>query len=312
MDFKWLNSASEEDVRWFFNHLVLHGVITPGVGNDGHKSRKSKVKEYFTKMYEIDESQAKQDINRILWQRSHWALDDSDLNWLNEKDSFQCIYVWGAIRSLCCFNDAGGLVIPQASDNFSFYVGWDPSNPPTLMPFYCYMGEVYPTKALSIVEITKDFFQRWPLPSDKKRFVLSQIQERYGQLKHHGNAMMWLSIGNQEAFTWAWRYMRDRDVPTDYLLGNEYDVTLDHLVTVFDLWNAHKAEKELLYIRMKSADSQRKTRMNRKNRKPYQIFLTKEHKDKLDELAWRYDRKLYEMVEELISKEHKRISSESK
>ncbi|MAO66808.1 MULTISPECIES: hypothetical protein [Idiomarina] len=311
MNFKWLSSASKEEIRWFFNHLVMCGFVKNAVGNDSQKSRTEKVKEYFLQLHQRNPIQAEQEVNSLLSLKSHLGLDDADFNWLDEQDSFQSIYIWGAARSLSITDYAGYLVIPEAKDNFNFNVSFNPANATEYLPFYKYIGNVYPKDERFMSEIFKDFFQRWPLHADNKRLILRQIKDKYEELKHYGNAMGWLSMGDQEAFRWAWLYMQDREVPTEYLLGNEFNATLDHLVTAFDLWNAHKAEKELFYRRMKTADSQRRTRMRRKNRKPYQVFLTKEHKEKLDELAWHYDRKIYEVVEELISKEYRRTKENS-
>lgn len=302
----WFKNCAKSEIDWLYNNFVSRGWLEYSVGLAHQSARRDLVETCIEKFkgqnvasypaleYELRSLMAKD------------SLRDDDLNWLDEKDRLQCLFVWSAVYNLRFWGADQFLVLNAGDEGYPQQFNY--LTAPHLQSAFSQLMPInYEDKSSKMVAYTKDFFQRLPGARGCKVQVLRSVRDHYQYLLKHGSPVHFIADTDVETRSWAWAYLSSKGVPTRHLKASEYDIEPEHLLVAYELWDASKAEKELILHRLKAAYSQRKTRMKRHHRKAYQIYLTAERKEMLNELSWHYDKKIYEVVERLISEAYRNI-----
>lgn len=296
-----LNKLSSLEVDWFYNHLVFMGGIQQSVGVTSSKERRALIQVWLEWNREQSVTNYSNEEKQILDTMKREALKDEDINWIDPKSRLQCLYIWGALRALNFFSSAGYSITEVSDGQIPSQYRITPEYPGFTSVFQTIMGNIFEVESSKIVIHVVDFFHRLRGTREHKVWLLNDLKIRSDYLAYKGSPAYEIANSDGETRSWAWSYLMSKGVPTQYLKANELEIEPEHLIVAFELWDVSDAEKELLLHRLKAAYSQRKTRMKRQDRKAYQIYLTPRHKDMLNQLAWEYDRKIYEVVEHLVS-----------
>lgn len=302
----WLKNCTNSEIDWIYNHFVVDGRIQQPVGVAHQKARRNIVEDYITWSKEKSVGSFAIFEQSLRARLATESLQEEDLNWLDAKDRLQCLLVWGLVTNLFFYDKNDAEVNSVGNLGHTPKFGYEISSFKK-SAFTQIMTVSHEEKSSLIVVHVKDFFQRLHGARNNKATVLRALRDHYLRLLQSGSPLYFIANTDAETRSWAWAYLGGKGVPTRYLKANEYDVEPEHLIVAFELWQASPAEKELLLHRLKAAYSQRKTRMKRNHRKAYQIYLTAERKEMLNELSWHYDKKIYEVVEHLISQAYTHI-----
>jgi hypothetical protein len=139
---------------------------------------------------------------------------------------------------------------------------------------------------------------------DKERLLLD-VKMYWNDFLSGGETFRWLDENNKELIKWAWKYFDSKKIPIASI--SDKTATYGGIIAAFYLWKALPDSKELFIVKMKKALNQKKQRDKRDGKKAYNIVMSEDIKQKLNDLAEYHDRKINQTLERLINEEYERV-----
>lgn len=149
------------------------------------------------------------------------------------------------------------------------------------------------------------FFDLWDVSRKKKEDQIEAFKHAWDKIKNKSTMADWLNKNDNMA-GWAWSYTLKRflsfDTPVWVDLSNSKndEKEKDALITLYDMLSIK--DQALLMASLRKSGAVQKHRVNSDNRKSMSIPLSDEHKDMLKQIARDSNRKIYQVVEEMIEK----------
>ncbi|WP_323936700.1 hypothetical protein [Aeromonas veronii] len=149
------------------------------------------------------------------------------------------------------------------------------------------------------------FFDLWDVSRERKEDQMEALVHAWNKIKNKSKMTDWLNKNNNMA-GWAWTYTLKRflsfDTPVWVDLSNSKNDEKEKnaLITLYDMLSVK--DQVLLMTSLRKSGAVQKHRVNSDNRKPMSIPLSDEHKDMLKQIAKDSNRKIYQVVEEMIEK----------
>lgn len=211
--------------------------------------------------------------------------------WIRENDR-NCFWAWLYLRN-SAFKWISDLAIRYQGLGYDYIdLGLHPSPSST--------SERYD-------EIIK-FFDKLEFDKKDKIMILNSMEHQLQFVYTFSRSFNWLKQNSLEQYQWAWEYIKNSKssifnciIPTPRCTEERYL----SIIALFDFWNVSAAEKELFLIKFKKAWSQKKYRDEMKDKKPLNVYISGDVKNKLDFLSKNNDKKIYEMIEIMVNKEYK-------
>lgn len=236
-------------------------------------------------------------------------LTSDAFEWISSDNQRQCNFIWACLR---VSHDNRGklayeqsLTIPDGPEEFDEK---DRRRLPVIDLFgsHCYERLGLPT----LVEgshAKKDciirFFDLWDVSREKKEDQIEAFKHAWDKVKNKSTMADWLNKNDNMA-GWAWSYTLKRflsfDTPVWVDLSNSKndEKENDALITLYDMLSVK--DQALLMASLRKSGAVQKHRVNSDNRKAMSIHLSDGHKEMLKQIAKDSNRKIYQVVEEMI------------
>lgn len=239
-------------------------------------------------------------------------MDESDFNWVKTSER-ACYWLWGYIRS------ADDAMLGYFSSNSSI-----PSIP---------LHTLYETFNLNLNPVTTEerfqsiiqFFDMWSESKERKRDFLQIREAEWQTIYAKPKPFKWLDINDDEQCEWVWNYIVQAQkpetlgyiitsermkIPTLYLSPLNIEEKKLAIYAAIDLWRGHKDSIKLFFKNINRTVSQQKHRIKQKDKKPFNTHLTIDTKARLDEIARRQDKKIIDIIDQLINQAYDALPPE--
>ncbi|MFM5840897.1 hypothetical protein ACET68_20760 [Aeromonas rivipollensis] len=149
------------------------------------------------------------------------------------------------------------------------------------------------------------FFDLWDVSRERKEDQMEALVYAWNKIKNKSKMADWLNK-NDNMVDWAWTYTLKKflnfDTPAWVDLSNSKNEEKEKnaLITLYDMLSVK--DQTLLMASLSRSGAVQKHRINSNNRKSMSIPLSDEHKDMLKQIARDSNRKIYQVVEEMIDK----------
>ncbi|WP_434470930.1 hypothetical protein [Aeromonas veronii] len=149
------------------------------------------------------------------------------------------------------------------------------------------------------------FFDLWDVSRERKEDQMEALVYAWNKIKNKSKMADWLNKNDNMA-GWAWTYTLKKflnfDTPAWVDLSNSKNEEKEKnaLITLYDMLSVK--DQTLLMASLSRSGAVQKHRINSNNRKSMSIPLSDEHKDMLKQIARDSNRKIYQVVEEMIDK----------
>lgn len=154
------------------------------------------------------------------------------------------------------------------------------------------------------------FFDLYSETREEKEDLFDDLMGKWKDSSNDSKLNRWLS-NNKEIGEWACRYIVNNyfdgkpELWFGYLANNgKHELALR--VFFGSIWDLH-VERELLFTKMTRAGAQEKYRNNLKGRTPVNVAMSDDVRSKLKFLAEHGNKKIYKVIEDLISEEYKSV-----
>jgi hypothetical protein len=155
------------------------------------------------------------------------------------------------------------------------------------------------------------FFDNYPVTQIEKKELMGKLQDHWDVRFRHGDTFQWLDGKNVELVKWAWTYLEsNKKISHDKISFIDETEKYDGLTTMLDLWDAHVDTKKRFIDKMKKALSQKKQRDKQDGKKAYNIVMSEDIKQKLNDVAELREMKINQTLEYIINKEYERVLNE--
>lgn len=158
-----------------------------------------------------------------------------------------------------------------------------------------------------------------------RKEVVKSLLAKWCSIYSKPRPVKWLPVDDEETISWVWNAIKEYQNKSGKDLGGGLTETNTGLSTwftplsssekllairaTFDLWKGHPDSKKLFLSNLNKAYNQRKLRQSRTDKKALNTYLKNETKERLDQLAIHYDKRISDVIEMLINNDYKQVSS---
>lgn len=210
------------------------------------------------------------------------------LAWLNNEKL--CCYAWNFLNPSTAFQQQ------QTFTNTAFPIN------------YCQvLPKSTPISHDERYYLLIDFFDAWNANADIKFGLMEFIKNEYKTASERKDPFKWLTEDDSTLCDWTWEYLSKSKINTriDSTPINNKEKYL-YIYIAFYLWLANEKEVELFSIKISKAISQIKFRRKIKEKKAINTYVNKDIKIKLDRLCKAQNKKINEILEQLITSEYEK------
>lgn len=295
--------------RIYFQYLSHRNIFVPNVDFYDTKNCCKIINELL--QYHYPEIELRQEFIRDMeLECAGKIIPNDDFAWLHTSER-ACYWLWGYIRS-ADFNMLGSN-LPS-----SYFIDQTRSlsTNQTNNTEYENLGlNIHPVNTTQRFNYIIDFFDVWNADISHKSQFLKRVEKDWQEIYKYPAPFKWLDFDDKEQCGWVWEYIVDfqkkketivlyserMKVPAEYLTPlNENEKKLA-IYGAIDLWRAPPDTKTLFFKNINKAWSQKKHRLKRTGSKPFNTYLKTETKDKLDELVRYHDKKIIDILDQLIN-----------
>ncbi|MDH1506464.1 hypothetical protein N5D73_16475 [Aeromonas caviae] len=155
------------------------------------------------------------------------------------------------------------------------------------------------------------FFDLWDVPLHSKENQMANFEDIWGQIKNKSKMEDWL-VNNEGMAEWAWNYTFKtylgfkNPIWLDLSGVNKNENAKQAMITLYDLLSV--AHRKILMSSLSKSGSQQKYRTNSASeaRTAMSIQLSDERKNMLRKMASDSNRKIYQVVEDMIDQEYQK------
>jgi len=162
-------------------------------------------------------------------------------------------------------------------------------------------GKVIPTFIYDDYLITN--FDLWITPITQKIALLEETKKQWSDLLQMDKELAWIDPTDKKQVQWAWEYLKMHSNQNLNYSPTSTEETYSYILTVFDVWQGHPAERKEAIRKIRGAWTQKKYRQNLNGKKPSTYVLSTEAKSNLKKLAEARNINMNQMLEYIINKE---------
>lgn len=217
-------------------------------------------------------------------------LNDSAIEWLNGSDK-TCFIAWAFIRRHSKLRvNKYEIDIIGVNDQYSFLNITE--NPTTH------------EEAFKFIVHFMDFCN---YPLSEKRQIIESIKELITNGAYFFKKLNFINEDDTVCVEWSWNYIADNDLSLDFIRPLNNYLKFHSVFSFIVLWDVEDSKKELFLLKMKGAWRQKKLRMDNKNNKLINTYISKESKNMLDELMDKKEVTMKKVLEWAIRSEYNKV-----
>lgn len=246
------------------------------------------------------------------------CLSAESFSWIDPDNERLCNFVWAYILSSIYKDDAleckQSLSIKDEKQNRH---GERPESVTDLQSshrenryIYLYLNlPLHVTSSREKRECIVHFFDLWTASRRKKERQLEYFSHTWGKIKNKSKMEDWL-IKNEGMAEWAWNYTFKTylaftaPIWLDLSGVNKSNKAKQAMITLYDLLSTE--HRTILMASISKSGSVQKNRINSEGRKSMSIPLSEERKEMLKRIAKDSNRRIYQVVEDMIVQEYQR------
>ncbi len=246
------------------------------------------------------------------------CLSADSFSWIDPDNERLCNFVWSYILTSIYRGDV--LECKQSLSIKDEKQGTNGERPESVIELipphreneYVYLDFKLPlhvTSSREKRECIVHFFDLWTASRRKKERQLEYFSHTWGQIKNKSKMEDWL-IKNEEMAEWAWNYTFKTylaftaPVWLDLSGVNKSNKAKQAMITLYDLLSTE--HRTILMASISKSGSVQKNRINSEGRKSMSIPLSEERKEMLKRIAKDSNRRIYQVVEDMIVQEYQR------
>lgn len=295
--------------RAYYNILFSQGFQLPSIANFDNTKDCYTVLNDIVKNHAPDADQGERRIKQLKLAAQEGLIPLSDFAWLTANEH-ACYWAWGYIRTA----SLSMLENPYAAQ-------WRQNE--TLRYDQLKLNDS-PIDTKHRYNLIIDFFDMVIVDLNKKMQLLKHLEKEWQQIATRSKPFKWLNLNDDEQTEWVWKYIFEAQhtniftkygiqmypqIPTSYLKPINISERKLAIFAAINLWNPHPDTKTLFFRNINKAFSQKKYREKMEDKIPFNTYLIKETKVKLDELARYQDKKIIDIIEKLINDAHTEMKS---
>lgn len=166
-----------------------------------------------------------------------------------------------------------------------------------------------PTNSASRVkEVIRKFDVELFANHDFKKQYIERVKNNWSECLLYKRDHRWIDRTNETQITWAWEHLPAR-LFSFFQQPTSIDEQYLAIVGAIDTWSGHPADLAQIIDKAKRAWSQKKHRDKRGDKKAYSFVISQEAKSNLDAIARLTEKKLSDVIEEVIYKEVERLKA---
>lgn len=154
-----------------------------------------------------------------------------------------------------------------------------------------------------------DFLDFWKDGMNRKKKLIEDLQSEWAKIYALPAPFSWLSKKDKAQCEWVWNYMKDSVRVDPHNITPLDDEEKYHAIyAVFDAFIEGGDNKKLFLIELGRAKNQKKYRSNQSEKKLLNTYIHNDAKSKLSQLAKKRNKKMSEILEDLILQEYLRAA----
>lgn len=147
------------------------------------------------------------------------------------------------------------------------------------------------------------YFDLWLAPITQKITSLEEAKKQWSNLLQMDKEHAWIDPTDKKQVQWVWEYLKMHSKQNLDYSPTSTEETYSYILTVFDVWQGHPAERKETIRKIRGAWTQKKYRQNLNGKKPSTYVLSIEAKSNLKKLAEARNINMNQMLEYIINKE---------
>ncbi len=240
------------------------------------------------------------------------CLGTKNFDWIDPDNERLCNFVWSYLRVATKGRRDGILRCNQSliiDDKNKLMVDVLPSLGLNESVYFDLKLPVHLTNSREKRECIIYFFDLWMVSRQDKERQLQYFVNVWGEIKNKSKMEDWL-IKNEGVAEWAWNYTFKTYLAftapawLDLSGVNKNDKAKQAMITLYDLLSID--HRTILMASIRKSGTVQKNRINSENRKSMSIPLSEERKEMLKRIAKDSNRRIYQVVEDMIDQEYQR------
>lgn len=154
-----------------------------------------------------------------------------------------------------------------------------------------------------------NFIDHYDFSFDEKKELIKKIRSVISSNTYLIDKLKFIKE-DSVSIHWAWNYIAESGYSLPFINPDNEEYKLLAAISFFSTWNADTSRKELFLIKMKGAWRQKKLRINNKDNKLINTYISKESKKMLDRLMDEKEVTMKKVLEWAIRSEYNKIFNE--
>jgi hypothetical protein len=245
----------------------------------------------------------------------HHCISLESFNWISPDNERLCNFIWASLLSSYSYQH--GL---QCNQTLEITDDEDDIDNRTREPeidilnlnksvYHQLNLPIHVNKIHDKIKYIIRFFDLWDESVDIKERQMKKFEDAWLKIKNKSKMEDWLNK-NEAIVSWAWEYTQKKYLKfktpdwVDISRSNNDEQIKATLITLYDLLPLE--HRKILMTSLSNSGAQQKYRKNTSDRKAMGIPLSEEHKAMLKKMAKDSNRRIYQMVEDMIEKEYQK------
>lgn len=297
--------------RIYYNYLLTNNLNPPAITNfDDIKHCNTVINTVMQHCYP-DNDQRLTHIQHMQFIVKPSLIPDIEFEWFKNNEQ-ACYWVWGYLRS---------------ADRYMLKFPYQPSyfEDADIPPYENMKLETSPVNTQHRYNLVVDFFDSWYEQPANKTQLIEHLKKEWQAIYAKPKPFKWLDINDDEQCEWVWNYIVQAQkpeplkyitssermkIPTLYLSPLNIEEKKLAIYAAIDLWRGHKDSIKLFFKNINKTVSQQKHRIKKIDSKPFNTYLKIDTKARLDEIARRQDKKIIDIIDQLINQAYDALPPE--
>lgn len=243
----------------------------------------------------------------------HHCISSESFNWISPDNERLCNFIWASLLS--SYSCQHGLKCNQTleitdneddMDNLTREPEVDILNLNKSV-YHQLNLPIHVSKMHDKIKYIIRFFDLWDEPVGIKERQMNKFEDAWLKIKNKSKMEGWLNK-NETIVSWAWDYTQKKYLKfkapdwVDISKSNNDEQIKATLITLYDLLPLE--HRKILMTSLSNSGAQQKYRKNTSDRKAMGIPLSEEHKAMLKKMAKDSNRRIYQIVENMIEQEY--------
>jgi len=226
-------------------------------------------------------------------------LADFEFDWIDEKDTRLCYWLWGQLIIMHSVITAEGNIYTEYNNTYLPTARYDVAK-----------QQSYPTPTNNN-ERRQTFitlFDNLTINLEQKKILMEKLKIDWSQIFLASPSLEWIDKNNEAQVKWAWTYLQGIDATLLFLRPGTIQELYGAIICSIDNYQQKDSQdiKASLIDKMKKAWMQK----NRRNENVNKIQLNNGSISKLNILAEHNNQKIKKYLEQMITKEHEDLKND--